>query len=490
MANGKILIVEDEIVIGMDVMSKLEKLGYKVVDIAASAEDALSKLSELSPDLILVDIFLKGKMDGIDLADKVQKNLNIPVVFLTAYFDQNLIERAKVTSPYGYIIKPFRERELSVIIEIALYKHKMDYELKQKQKELEELNKNLEKKVKERTREILQFKTALEEANYGVIFMDTEDKIFYVNETYAHTLGYQASEMTRKGLFSFYSEEQKKNLLQIRDILRKEESFNSIEVLHTRKDGTTFPMLMNGKVLKDLSGKISFLAITAVDITQRKQMENALRQNEEMFREMADFLPAVVFEFNKNLRLTYINKAGLENFGFNRSEFDRGISILDLFVSDERERFTKQIHSVLKGEAANLKQFHLLKKDGSAINALINTSPIFRNGEVLGVRGTMIDIKPFFLSAILPDDSFFEEYHFTQREKEILILLAQSFKYKEIAEKLFISENTLKTHMSNIYDKMGVNSKYEIFDIIKDFQIKNVSRDRLFFSILSMLLKD
>jgi DNA-binding CsgD family transcriptional regulator len=130
------------------------------------------------------------------------------------------------------------------------------------------------------------------------------------------------------------------------------------------------------------------------------------------------------------------------------------------------------------------------KKDGSTILTLVSAAPIFKQGKPAGARGIIIDIKPFFFSTILPDDSFFKEYSFTNREKEIMILLAQGLKYKEIAKNLGVSDNTLKSHMSNIYDKMGAGSRDEIFDIIKDFQVKHYGRDRLFFSILSMLMKD
>jgi signal transduction histidine kinase/DNA-binding response OmpR family regulator len=126
MPKEKILIVEDERVVAMDIQNRLKVLGYSVCGSASSGKDAVKKASELQPDLILMDIVLKGDLDGIDAAGQIRERFNIPVVYLTAFSDEKTLQRARLTGPYGYILKPFEDSELRSNIEIALYKGVMD----------------------------------------------------------------------------------------------------------------------------------------------------------------------------------------------------------------------------------------------------------------------------------------------------------------------------------------------------------------------------
>jgi PAS domain S-box-containing protein len=126
MDKAKILIVEDEVVVAHDIKSTLERLGYEVTARAATAEDALASARETRPDLVLMDIVIKGDKDGISAAATIREELEVPVIYLTAYSDEAILERAKTTEPYGYIIKPFQERELHSTIEMALYKSRAE----------------------------------------------------------------------------------------------------------------------------------------------------------------------------------------------------------------------------------------------------------------------------------------------------------------------------------------------------------------------------
>lgn len=130
MANEKILIVEDEGIVTLNIRKTLERLGYVVAGVATSGEVAITNATELRPDLVLMDIFLRGALDGIDAAEKIRTLLHIPVIYLTAHADGNTLQRAKLTEPFGYIVKPFRERDLHISIEFALYKAKMEAEMK------------------------------------------------------------------------------------------------------------------------------------------------------------------------------------------------------------------------------------------------------------------------------------------------------------------------------------------------------------------------
>ena len=139
-----IMIVEDEAIIAKDIKDTLLHFGYDVTKIAYSAQDAITQTPLCKPDLLIIDIMLNGDMDGIQLASKIQANHDIPIIYLTAYADEEMLKRAKITEPYGYIIKPLEDRELRTTVEIALYKYHTEKKLKES---FEKLQKNLEAAV-------------------------------------------------------------------------------------------------------------------------------------------------------------------------------------------------------------------------------------------------------------------------------------------------------------------------------------------------------
>ncbi|TNE48411.1 MAG: hybrid sensor histidine kinase/response regulator [Deltaproteobacteria bacterium] len=157
----RILIVEDEGLIALSTRKKLENLGYDVIDIVASGEEAIAEASETQPDLILMDIMLSGEIDGVTAAASILKKQSLPIIYLTAYSDKDTLLRAKETGPFGYLLKPFGEKELETTIEIALYKHRMEQELRQARDELEE-------RVQERTAELARSNEALKQFAYVV----------------------------------------------------------------------------------------------------------------------------------------------------------------------------------------------------------------------------------------------------------------------------------------------------------------------------------
>jgi len=129
MAKINVLVVEDESIVSKDIQHSLKKLGYNVVGAASTGEKAIDLASSTIPDIILMDIMLKGDMNGIEAADEIRKELAIPVIFLTAYADESTLSKAKITEPYGYILKPFKEIDLHTTIEMAIYKHSREQEV-------------------------------------------------------------------------------------------------------------------------------------------------------------------------------------------------------------------------------------------------------------------------------------------------------------------------------------------------------------------------
>lgn len=124
MSSYSVLVVEDEAIVSRDIQQSLKKFGYSVAGSCSKAEEAIAAANELSPDIILMDIMLKGSKTGIEAAETIRETNNIPTVFLTAYADENTLAKARHAEPYGYILKPFKEIELRSVIEMAIYKHK------------------------------------------------------------------------------------------------------------------------------------------------------------------------------------------------------------------------------------------------------------------------------------------------------------------------------------------------------------------------------
>jgi DNA-binding LytR/AlgR family response regulator len=129
MSKTNILVVEDESIVSKDIQHSLKKLGYHVVGAASTGEKALEIAQTERPDIVLMDIMLKGSINGIETADIIRRELASPVVFLTAYADESTLMKAKITEPYGYIIKPFKEIDLHTSIEMAVYKHSKEQEI-------------------------------------------------------------------------------------------------------------------------------------------------------------------------------------------------------------------------------------------------------------------------------------------------------------------------------------------------------------------------
>ena len=179
MKNEKILVVEDERIIAIDLQRRLERFGYTVVAIAAAGKQAIELVEQHSPDIILMDIMLVGDIDGIEAATIIKEKFAIPVIFLTAYSDEKTLERAKIAEPSGYILKPFKDKELYTTIDISLYKYRVDQELKRQQR----------------------WSTAiLHSIADGIVALGTDDKIILMNPIAEKITGWSAKDVQGKTL--------------------------------------------------------------------------------------------------------------------------------------------------------------------------------------------------------------------------------------------------------------------------------------------------
>jgi len=177
MSNKKILVVEDESIIAEDIADSLTALGYQVTGIVYSGEEALQSAAEVRPDLVLMDVNLQGEIDGIAAAEQIRSRFQIPVVYLTAYADENTLRRVNATKPFGYIVKPFEEKNLHTTIQIALHRHQFDGLTNLPNRAL----------LREKLRQVLDKQKDLP-ALVPVITLSL-DKINRINSTFGHDIG-------------------------------------------------------------------------------------------------------------------------------------------------------------------------------------------------------------------------------------------------------------------------------------------------------------
>lgn len=189
MPKTNVLVVEDESIVSKDIQHSLKKLGYNVVGAASTGEKAFELAQSEKPDIILMDIMLKGDINGIETASRVKEELQIPVIYLTAYADESTLEKAKVTEPYGYIIKPFKEVDLHTSIEMALYKFSKEKEVLKARDLFYSIIENKESKdfifVKSKSR-LVKIKTAdiyFVEALKDYVVINTLDSRYTIHST-------------------------------------------------------------------------------------------------------------------------------------------------------------------------------------------------------------------------------------------------------------------------------------------------------------------
>ncbi|HDP98422.1 MAG TPA: PAS domain S-box protein [bacterium] len=256
----RILVVEDDNIIGMEIRDRVENLGYEVSELLSYGEHAIAKVSAIMPDLILMDIRLKGDIDGIDAAETIRKKYDIPVVYLTAYADDNTLKRAKITEPFGYVLKPFEERDLASTIEMAIYKHQMD------------------KKIRTNERWLA---TTLRSLGDGVIAIDKQGQVDFMNPVAQQLTGWEMGKARTKkfeNIFKIIDNENRRPIDNpIKQVLSSKKSVELSEnTLLVSKQKIERPVLgIFSPIISD-NGDVSGIVVVFQDNTERKRSREVL----------------------------------------------------------------------------------------------------------------------------------------------------------------------------------------------------------------------
>lgn len=257
MNDTRIMIVEDERIVAKDLQFRLQGLGYQVAAMASEGHDAIDKAGATRPNLVLMDIRLENGMDGIAAAEQIRSELDIPVVFLTAYADQATLARAKITEPFGYILKPFEERELQSTIEIALYRHKAEQKLRASEQRFRLLAEN----------------------SYDLIALLAPDaQVMYASPAHYRLLGYQPSELLHGNLFDVIHPDDRAAVHAAVHKLFDLRETETVEARLQKRDGGWLDVEAALSLITDEKGDGKQILLSARDITERKRAQLALRE--------------------------------------------------------------------------------------------------------------------------------------------------------------------------------------------------------------------
>lgn len=431
MSKIKVMVVEDENIVAMDIKLSLERLGYDVPAVLSNGHDAIMNAQRFLPDLILMDIKIKGNIDGIETAREIWKTLRIPVIFLTAYADEKTLERAKLAEPFGYILKPFEEKELHTAIEVILRKHRSVQA--RETYHMEALNASEEK-----------FKLLVESIqDYAIYMLDPKGYVESWNIGAERILGYKIDEIIGKHFSVFYLPD---------DIEKKHYQFILSEAMancryqeegwRIRKNGSTFIANINVTPLYDRYSKLRGYAIVTRDVTQLRQSEIELKSTKDLLQSIIDFAPVVIYVKDMDGRFMLVNQSFSELVSVPVDQII-GKKDVDFFPSEIAKIFRDNDDQVLR-ERKDLK-----KEETVVVNAKEYT--------YMSVKFPLIDFKgkPYAICGI--SNNITERKEAEVQKVKLLKELQVALKSRE--DFMSIASHELKTPLTTLKLRIQMQKK-------------------------------
>jgi PAS domain S-box-containing protein len=300
MNAARILIVEDEAILAEDLADLLSGAGYEVVGIVSTGEDAVAAAHEFKPDLVLMDIKLRGALDGIGAAERMANLRDTAVVYLTAHDEPDVFTRARMTEPAGYLAKPVSPHELLRSAEMAIYRHRMERRLRDSEE---------------------RFRTLAEKAPYGMVMIGDDGRFLYVNKAFIEMFGYDLSEAPngKEWFRKAYPDPE----------IRREAISEWLTDLHESLPGQERPRVFtvcckNGDYRRILFRPVQLESgrhlMTCEDVTERERAEIALKESEERYRALVEQANDIIYRTAPSGVITYINPAVTRLTGYAESD--------------------------------------------------------------------------------------------------------------------------------------------------------------------------
>lgn len=398
----RLLVVEDDPQIVNMIRRMTEDSHFQVIGSASTSEEIGPAIGKARPDLVLMDIMLNGKPGGLAAAQNIQEHFDLPVVFVSAVADQEILEHARQGGPFGYILKPFKKQELLLAIELAIYRHHTEQQLKQHRDKLEELvrertndltikNALLEEEVRrgeETVQELLKFRTIAEEANYGISMVDMEGRFIYVNRAYAQMHKCEVGEIIGKPLTTLFPDSGRTQVLQVMHNTIDHGPVNAVRLMRRRKDGSIFPSLVNTILIRDNAGDPLMTCASVTDITEHDRSEEQIRK---LSRALEYSASSVIITDTRG-RVEYVNPGFTRMTGYSGEEvLGKKANILKARATSRRAY--QNLWETLRRREEWRGEFRSQKKSGEFIWESASISPVKNdNGEITHLVAVSEDI--------------------------------------------------------------------------------------------------
>jgi len=367
MKKQKVLVVEDEGIIAADIQNTLEKLGYEICGVVDSGEKAIEAAGQKHPDLILMDILLRGDIDGIDTAKKILEQYRIPVVYLSAHEDDKTIDRTKDTHPYGFVLKPFSERDLKATLKMALFQYDAERRLQESEERYFRLTENAHDVI---------FRISLPEGKYE-----------YVSKASVDIFGYSPEEFYAEPLlisriihpdWKHYFNVNWQRLLE-GDV----PPIYEYQVIH--KSGVNRWLNQRNVLVTDKNNTPVALEGIVTDVTEQKKAEVLIRKQREEYRLIFDSVPAMIWYKDDNNKMLMVNKVAAATKGCTAEQMEGKYT--EEFYPDEASDYLKDDLEVIRSGKPKLGIVER-HETGSGEKIWVSTDKFpYRNekGEVIGV---------------------------------------------------------------------------------------------------------
>jgi PAS domain S-box-containing protein len=473
--KSRILVVEDESIVARNVQNKLTKLGYDVCSVTSTGEDAIKLAKELNPDLVLMDIVLRGGIDGIDAAKHIRSQFDIPIIYLTAHSDLGTIKRATYTEPFGYILKPFKIKEIQSAIEIALHKHKAESRIKSRKKAIS---------------------NALTILGYSIIAVDKDLKISFLSDSAEQMTGWSMEEAIDKNLHEIIKLKDGEDLthddVPLVLALQSENVDNLVikQLINTKYGRELFVEIKANPIRSEI-GELGGVLLIIKEVPEENR--NGLDSQFDIFKS--------ALSSERPISLGVISRQTLVPEGLARilesesdinivgtaREIEEIVPIIEhkkpdvILIDTELNQDDKgRIIEFIKTKAFDSKillllHYHDEKFITNALNigvsGLISSSS---TGEDiceairtvnLGQSCSDMEIIRKFVTKLLPKKKrrpVLLRPRLTNKEQEIAGLVSQGLSNNAIAQNLRISERTVKAHLNNIFKKLGISNRLQL----------------------------